>query len=133
MADRICIIADDSPSIRAYLRAILERQQFQCQEADNATQALRIVRRLGGSVDLIVSDIRLAGDMDGIDLAYSVRNSFPAIPVILISGYGEEEYLKRTAASFPFIQKPFVPETILNAVRRIMSPETAKATGATNG
>jgi DNA-binding NtrC family response regulator len=79
---------------------------------------LRIVQKLGGRLDLIVSDIKMPGDMDGVDLAYSIRHSYPAVPVVLISGYADEEAVKHANADFAFIQKPFVPETILRACRR---------------
>jgi DNA-binding NtrC family response regulator len=66
----------------------------------------------------------MPGDMDGADLAYSVRHSFPNLPVILISGYSEEESAKSAwNRTFPFIQKPFVPDTILSAVRRALAPD----------
>jgi DNA-binding NtrC family response regulator len=118
--DLICLIVDDEPSIRTYLRAILQRQRIQSLEADSAAQALGIIQRLGGRLDLIVADIRMPGEMDGIDLAYSVRHSFPAVPVILISGYGDVDAVKQAAANFQFIQKPFVPETILMAVNKVV-------------
>jgi DNA-binding NtrC family response regulator len=127
MSDRICLIVDDEPSIRTYLRAILQRERIQSLEADNAAQALSIIHKLGGRLDLIVSDIKMPGEMDGIDLAFSVRNSFPALPVLLISGYGDVESVKHAAANFEFIQKPFVPETILMAVKKMVGAVDARA------
>ena len=117
---RTCLIVDDEPSIRTYLRAILQRGQIHSLEAESAAQALGIVQKLGGRLDLIVCDFKMPGDMDGIDLAYSVRNSFPGLPVILISGYGDVEAVRQAAAKFEFIQKPFVPETILLAVKKML-------------
>src|ERR1041384_5608597 len=117
MEDHICLLVDDEPAIRSYLRAILEREKFQCLEAGNVAQALGITHRLDGRLDLIISDIKMPGDVDGVDLAYSVRNSYPDIPVILISGYSDDESVKRSMPAFRFIHKPFVPETILSAVR----------------
>jgi two-component system NtrC family sensor kinase len=125
--DRICLIVDDEPSIRTYLRAILQREQIQSLEADSAAQALQIVQKLNGRLDLIVSDIKMPGEMDGIDLAHSVRQSFPAVPVILISGYADAEAVKQAAAMFEFIQKPFVPEAILVAVKKVVGAVDAKA------
>ena len=80
MSDRICLIVDDEPSIRAFLRAILQREGIQCLEADSADHGLRVVHKLGGRVDLIVSDMKMTGEMDGLDLAHAVRNAFPAVP-----------------------------------------------------
>ena len=65
--------------------------------------------------------------MDGIDLAYSVRNAFPAVPVLLISGYSDPESVKHAAPNFEFIQKPFVPETILMAVKKVLGSVDAEA------
>src|SRR5208283_3389582 len=128
--DCICLIVDDEPSIRAYLRAILQREQIHSLEAESAVQALGIVQKLGGRLDLIVCDFKMPGEMDGIDLAYSVRNSFPALPVILISGYGDVEAVKQAATKFEFIQKPFVPETILMAVKKVVRSVVVQASQA---
>lgn len=120
MPDHICLIVDDEPSIREYLRTILQRERIQCLEADSAAQALRIIQKLDGRLDLIVSDIKMPGEMDGIDLAHSVRQSFPAVPVILVSGYADADAVKQAAAMFVFIHKPFVLEAILAAVRKVV-------------
>ena len=119
MPKRTCLIVDDYQAIRGYLAVILEQRELQSLEAKNATEALRIVQKLGGGLDLVVIDINLPGDMNGVDLAHSIRYAFPAIPVVLISGYAHEWNLE--AVGFPFIPKPFAPKTILDAVDRAMS------------
>ena len=126
MEDHICLLVDDEPAIRSYLRAILERERFQCLEAGNVAQALAITQRLDGRIDLIITDIKMPGDADGLDLAFSVRNSYPAIPVILISGFTDDETVFRAAAQFKFIRKPFVPETIVRAIQSAIN-RSAKA------
>jgi DNA-binding NtrC family response regulator len=123
MSNRICLIVDDEPAIRSYLRVILEAEQFHCIEAENATKALRMIQKIDGRLDLVVTDIKTPGDVDGIDLAYSVRNSFPALPVILISGYADEDSVRRAAKAFKLLKKPLVSEVILNVVRAAMAPE----------
>lgn len=121
MDTRICLLVDDEPAIRSYLRAILEPQNFQCLEAADVAQALGIAQRLDGRLDLVITNIKMPGDVDGLDLAYSVRNSFPSIPVILISGYADDETVFRAASIFKFIRKPFVPDTILTAVKTVLA------------
>lgn len=125
---RICLLVDDESAIRSYLRAILEPEGFQCLESENVAQALGITQRLGGRLDLIVTDIKMPGDMDGLDLAYSVRHSFPNVPVILVSGYADDEAVFRAASKFKFIRKPFVPDTIVNAVRAAVERSAKTAT-----
>jgi YesN/AraC family two-component response regulator len=118
VSKRICLIVDDEPAIRGLLRAILTQQFRECLEAENAIKALQIVNKLGGRVDLVISDIEMPGEVNGIDLAHFVHNTFPAIPVILISGYLD---WSRKAPEFEFVPKPFVQETILNAVEKVVA------------
>ena len=61
----------------------------------------------------------MPGEMDGLDLAHAVQQRFPAVPVVLISGYGEDP-----SSGFPFIAKPFLPETILKVVERVLPART---------
>src|ERR1051325_7656380 len=119
MSERICLLVDDEPAIRRYLKALLDSEHVQSLEAENAAQALSIVERLGYRLSCIVSDVKMPGEMDGLDLAHWVRDSFPLLPVILMSGYVNENCLKHD--EFEFIQKPFGPETIRNAIRRAIS------------
>ena len=127
MPDRLCLIVDDEPAIRRYLQAVLNQQHLQTVEANDATDALRVVDQLGNSLDLILSDVKMPGDMDGVQLAHSVRNAYPAIPIILISGYRGEE---RVTAGFPFVAKPFGAERIWQMVEPLdFGKEVPPATG----
>jgi DNA-binding NtrC family response regulator len=114
MRERLCLIVDDEPAVRRYLKAILQRDQIQSMEAESPAKALQLLGEFNGLIDLIISDVQMPGDMDGIDLAYSVRNSSPALPVILISGYSG----KTVPANFLFVQKPFDSQAILDAVNK---------------
>ena len=116
MPDRLCLIVDDEPAIRRYLQAVLNQQHLQTVEANDATDALRVVDQLGNSLDLILSDVKMPGDMDGVQLAHSVRNAYPAIPIILISGFSDSK--EENTEGFELIPKPFSPETLLAAVER---------------
>lgn len=129
VSDRFCLIVDDEPAIRTYIRAILEGERLKSLEAENAGHALRILQKLGSRLDFVISDINMPGDMNGIDLAHSIRNTFPALPVILISGYGEN----MEQGGFAFIPKPFSVQTILNAVKRAMEVHSPEASAAASG
>ena len=121
--ERVCLAVDDEPAVRTYIKSILDSEQFRTLEAEGAADALRIVHRLGGAVDLIVSDIKMPGDMDGIDLAHSVRLAFPSIPIILMSGQAEVRTDSRPLA-FDFLQKPFRPEVLLEAIQRLTAMQS---------
>jgi DNA-binding NtrC family response regulator len=116
---RTCLIVDDEPSIRGYLKMILQEEDFQVLEAGNAAQSFRLLQERHGDISLIISDIHMPGDMDGLDLAYAVRNAYQSIPIILISGYTDVNFGKNRLANCEFLQKPFVPSTIVETVRKL--------------
>jgi CheY-like chemotaxis protein len=90
MNEPICLIVDNEPALRTYLSVILKCKGIQSLETENAVEALRTLRKLNGEIDLLITDIQVPVDMDGIGLAYSVRNMFSSLPVILISGTAEK-------------------------------------------
>jgi CheY-like chemotaxis protein len=119
MSHKTSLIVDDEPSVRDFIIAVLQSDGFQTIEAENGVHALELVNKLGGAVDLLVSDIKMPL-MDGITLACSVRAEFPAIPIILVSGYAEIEQAKLPDTGFEFVQIPFHPATLLSAVKKVM-------------
>jgi two-component system cell cycle sensor histidine kinase/response regulator CckA len=111
---RISVVVDDEPSVRKYISAILKRADFETFEAGDGAHALRIVQELGEDVALIVSDIHMPNG-DGVAFAKAVSATFPAVPIILISGQAEPH------PEFGFIRKPFLPSTLLNTVREAVA------------
>jgi two-component system cell cycle sensor histidine kinase/response regulator CckA len=109
----LALVVDDDPVIRAYVRAILNAENFETREAEDGRPALDLVNRLDGNVDLIVTDVHMPG-LDGIGLANSVRASFPFVQIILMSGYENNE------SPFDFVAKPFTWAAMTAAVRRVM-------------
>lgn len=126
MSHRISLIVDDEQSLRTYIKAVLQSDGFQTIEAENGVQALELVRKLGTGVDLLVSDIQMP-QMDEVALACLLRVEFPAIPLILVSGYGEIDQAKYSDADFPFVHKPFLPATLLNMVAKVMRPNRSSS------
>jgi len=114
----LSLVVDDEPSVRRYVSTILQREDFQTLEAEDGAHALQIVEDLDGGLDLIVSDIQMPNG-DGLSLAHAVKDSFPAVPVILISGYATQD------DGFEFLQKPFVPSVLVKAVRKLFAPKAS--------
>ena len=118
MSDRLCLIVDDEPAMRSYISAIMSSEHFKTLEAGSAAEAVKIVQRPKGQLALIVSEVEMPGDMNGLELAHSVHNSFPTVPIVLFSGH---EKPNNGDICFEFIEKPFTPNTILSVIRRVMA------------
>ena len=84
---RTCLIVDDEQSIREYVKAILNRNSSRPSKPQ----------------------------MVLVTFVCSVRESFPVLPIILISGYTDQDLQQRSNISFEFIQKPFRPAILLTA------------------
>jgi CheY-like chemotaxis protein len=110
------LLVDDEPDMRTYVSGILRRGGFQVYEAADGMDALSFLRSVSGAVDLLVTDIRMPR-MTGTELAGVVRNDFPEIPIVFISGEQPRWLLDDPEARTIFLLKPFQPQAILEAVR----------------
>jgi len=121
MPDLTILIADDEPTIRTYLRAILRVEGFQLLEAGDGIEALQKIEQRGDGVDLLVTDVRMPR-MDGVALAHAVTETYPGTPVLYISGYpfSVEEHRLRHANMCAFLPKPFTRQQLLEAVRNCL-------------
>ena len=90
---RLCLVVDDEPAVRGVVGAVLDGE-FQVLEAENAGQAMSIIENLAGGLDLVITDVVMPGEMNGIDLALAVRQAYPGIPVMLTSGYADQQVVQ---------------------------------------
>ncbi len=68
---------------------------------------------MNGKISLLVSDARMP-KMDGVDLCKQVKQEFPSVPVLLISGNAE---FCEWGAGDAFLRKPFRPATLLDVIQ----------------
>lgn len=114
------LIVDDEPGIRLSLKGILGEDEghtvLECETAEDAFPL--IARELP---DLIFLDIWLPG-MDGIEALSRIKESYPQLPVIMISGHGNIETAVSAikAGAHDFIEKPLSLEKIVMAVNRTL-------------
>jgi two-component system, response regulator PdtaR len=87
-------------------------------EAAHAAAALEYLAT-GAPCDLVVSDVRMPGPMDGIALATHLRANRPDLPVILVSGHASR---RETAAANAFLPKPYRQEALVALIRALVDP-----------
>jgi len=78
------LIVDDNPSVRHYLRAILEQQAswHVCGEARTGAEALHMV--LEAPPDLVLLDYQMP-DLNGVDVARQISGLFPKLPILMVT------------------------------------------------
>jgi DNA-binding NtrC family response regulator len=118
---RIILVVDDEPGVRRLACQMLEREGFKTIEAETGRQALAALVSHPGRVSLVVSDVRMP-EMNGIELEQAIREEWPALPVILISGEITREWVLRLVREVPLrlLRKPFEQGELLEKVRELL-------------
>jgi CheY-like chemotaxis protein len=124
------LIVDDEPLIRETVSELLSGAGIPTLEAENGLEALEMLKKSGHTVAVLLTDIRMPGGMDGIDLARIALSTWPWIKVILMSGHydGSPDGLPGDAR---FIAKPWQAQEVINNVLRAASEFAAIQTSAT--
>lgn len=91
---RVLLVDDEHPAL-SYMDAIIRKYLPHFEVAatvENASAAWNILTKQ--VIDVLITDISMPGEMNGIDLAKKARANFPSLPIIIVSGYSEFEYAR---------------------------------------
>jgi two-component system response regulator HydG len=116
------LVVDDEIGIRQSLKKILEKEGFEVVTASNGEEAFKVIR--GGDIDLLISDIRMAG-MDGLELLKVCKSVSPYTEVIMITGYASVDTAvdSMKQGAYDYITKPFKKADILKAVQKAIEKQ----------
>jgi PAS domain S-box-containing protein len=102
------LVVEDEKITAENMRIGLEKSGYQVIDlVDNGKEAIEKVKEL--SVDLVLMDIHLKGDMDGIEAAEEIRNLY-GVPVIFLTAYSDEKTIQRAKLTEPsgfLVKEPF--------------------------
>lgn len=113
---RVALVVEDDPEVRALAETLLEETELEVVGCDSAEAALSVLQARGGDVALVFADIRLAGEMDGLQLARAVATLWPRARLVITSGHGLHRPELPTEAVF--IAKPWRPLDVLVEAER---------------
>ena len=124
-ADRrlVVLVVEDEALIRIAVADWLRESGIDCLEAADADEAVDIFRA-HDDIDLVFSDVRMPGSMDGLDLARWLRSERPDVPVILTSA-NPLPLTAQFAAALPFFRKPYDLCAVVARVRELARPRSA--------
>lgn len=114
----IILVVDDQEGVRALLRRELTERGHTVVEAGDGAEALHLVRRRNGAVDLILCDVVMP-QMNGTELATRIGVEFPDVPVILMSAFTPAGVARVGVSEtlVPVLQKPFEPTQLAELVQ----------------
>lgn len=108
------LVVDDDAGVLFAVSAIIQGMGFEVDEADGPRAALALFD--AKPYDLVVSDIRMPGDVNGVQLAQILQKKDADLSIILMTGYNE--LMQDGAQHFPVLPKPFEPRDLKAAIKR---------------
>jgi two-component system, cell cycle sensor histidine kinase and response regulator CckA len=125
--EEVVLVAEDEPMVRSIVARTLRGCGYAVLEAANGNEALALLEKENGRVNLIVADVVMP-DMGGRDMAARIAQHWPQIPVLYTSGYTGLDVVRRglLEEGSEFIQKPIEPETLARRVRELVDATASR-------
>ena len=116
------LVVEDNPAVRLSLTTQLMRLGYRTITASTGPEAFERVRD-GGTIDLVVTDIVMPGEMSGAELALKLATVAPELPVLLTSGYARDLFQLSGPTTPPrhFLAKPYGREQLAAKVRETLA------------
>jgi two-component system, cell cycle response regulator CpdR len=112
----IALVVEDDVLQRQLVAVLLEESELSVIQCKSAEQALRVLKKTGGRVTMMFTDVKLAGKIDGVELAHSATKRYPNIHVIVTSGL---ELTKSLPEGALFMPKPWLPLDVLREAEHL--------------
>jgi PAS domain S-box-containing protein len=115
------LLVEDNPDVADVTRAMIEDLGYAVTIAHNAAEGRRLVEARDpdiGEFAAVISDIVMAGDMDGIALARELRARRPHLPILLATGYSEAA--GAAGAEFQVLRKPYQMNDLSRALAAVV-------------
>jgi CheY-like chemotaxis protein len=114
LADKLLLLVEDNDEVRRVVREQLISLKLQVLEATTAAEARDLIENLP-DLDILVSDIRLAGVTEGPKLAEQFYQQRADRTILLISGY-TDQLSSDQHREFPLLRKPFDKQALCEAL-----------------
>lgn len=126
---RVLIVDDEAP-VRRQLKVGLAQHGYEVEESEEGLEAIAKIKtaRATNPFRFVILDIRLP-DIDGLKVLQAIKGTYPDLPVVVISGYGNEstpDTVERKKGSL-YLDKPFDVDTLIAEISKIGPSEGMEA------
>ncbi len=120
------LIIDDEPNIRRMVGALLTAEGYEVRDAQDGASG--VARAIESEPDVLLVDLMMPGELDGMATLARVRDALPDVPVVMMSGRaGLSDAVHATKlGAFNFLEKPLSPEGVLLALSSAMELRQAR-------
>jgi two-component system cell cycle sensor histidine kinase/response regulator CckA len=130
-AGETILVVEDEDLVRGFACRFLRNEGYVTRESTDGQRALELLQLEADTVDLVLTDAVMPR-MGGRELADHLARLRPALPVLFMSGYTNDEIIRRGLLSpgAPYLQKPFSPEALAAKVREVLDASRGRRTEA---
>ena len=115
------LLVEDNESVRKFVGSVLESKGYHLLEASGSREAVRLIEENTGPIHLLLTDVVMP-HMSGPELAARLGPFHPETKVLYMSGYTDNAIIHHGVLDpgTHFLQKPFVPETLIQKIREVL-------------
>jgi CheY-like chemotaxis protein len=128
-------LGEDDVELRSLMASALRHDGHEVLEAGDGLALLRRIQSLKPTAsaqerDIVVTDVRMPG-ASGLDVLAMLRNFMPWMPVVIVTGFGDEETRSRAQrfGAVKVLDKPFPMNALLQVVQRFLFGQPANVNG----
>jgi len=115
--DETVLLAEDEAGVRAITREMLHSLGYNVIEASNGQEAIEIIRRNIGRINLVISDVVMP-EMGGFELAEQLKKISPCLQILLATGYTDHRIVEKS--NIELVLKPFHMQKLAQKVRQVL-------------
>jgi CheY-like chemotaxis protein len=118
----VVLVVEDNESVREVAAAMIEEMGFETLQAANGPEGLKVLEQRG-DIALVLSDVIMAGGMNGPELAVKARQLIPQLKVLFMSGYapGSVRQMQDLPDTVDLVNKPFTRTDLTEKVKRALA------------
>jgi len=118
--DKRVLVVDDEEIVRESYKRALTEAGYDVRTVDSGSDALKACR--AESFDVMLTDLKMP-EMDGVEIAQAMKQEFPDVRVVIITGYPTRSSADRAAqlGIFDYLEKPLSPERLSAATAEVLS------------
>jgi two-component system, response regulator PdtaR len=113
LREPVLLVVEDEVLIRLSVSDFLRNEGFSVIEAGSAGEALTVLKARS-DISVVVTDIRMSGALEGLDLIREIRKSFPTVKIITATAYQISEPVEAT------ITKPYSLDGLLSVIKSLL-------------
>jgi two-component system, response regulator PdtaR len=114
----VVLVAEDEALVRMFTADFLAKAGYTVVEASNAAEAIRELEG-DANIRVLLTDVEMPGDMDGLELAREVQRRWPDVVIIVTSGRVRPH--RDDLAGVEFFQKPLREEAVVETIKERLS------------